>query len=126
MIIRSLQPGDIEYLRKIHQESWDSEFPFPDFITNCLACFAIEDDNGTLVSAGGLHLITEAVFITDKAKSVRKRKEALEELYRATMFAARYRGYDQIHAFVQQKSFAAHLQSYGFTEPKGISLVKNL
>lgn len=122
MILRNINPKDIDRIREIHQKYFDKEFSFEEFSKHYLNAFLVEDEVG-IISAGGVRTITETVIVTDKSRSVRDRKDALLNVLRASIFTATNSGYNQIHAFVQDEDFMRHLINTGFRETKGKALV---
>lgn len=121
MIIRTLQATDLDELRKIHQKHFAEEFSFPDFYNKFIGCFLVEDD-GRIISAGGIRTIVEAVVITDKDVMIHQRYKALEKLNIAFNFGALFHGYDSFHAFIQDREWKNHLLTKGFTPIKGDGL----
>jgi hypothetical protein len=126
MRIRALKPTDLYLLRKIHEEFYAHEFEFPDFSLGFLCCFVVEDDDGNVVSAGGLRPIAESIIITDKRQSIKKRREALYDILSASAFVAEKDKFNQIHAFVQEEGWTNHLLKVGFEPTKGRALVLNI
>lgn len=115
---------DFTELKKIHEKFYKDEFEFPDF-ARFLFSFVVTDNNG-IISAGGIRLIPEAILITDKDRSVRIRKAALLSILTALAFITDKEGYDQIHAFIQDRSWEKHLKKMGFQDCKGHALYLNL
>ena len=120
--IRSIDKNDLQALIKIHKEFYASEFDFPDFVSNYLCVFVIEDQNG-IISAGGVRQIAESVIITDKNRSVRTRVEALNKMLQANEFVCRKFGHNQLHAFIQDSGWKEQLIKSGFVPCKGDALV---
>ena len=68
-------------------------------------------------------ILLEAIAITDKRRSVRERREALYKLLQAELFCCSVYNFDQLHAFIQDPVWAAHLKKNGFRVCKGSALV---
>lgn len=126
MNIRLLKLEDEQELREIHAKYYSEEFTFDDFTRGFLISFAVEDESGRIISAGGLRPLVEAVIMTDKSHSVRDRREALYNMLAAFVLAGMERKIDSIHAFIQDEDWLNHLKQIGFKETKGKSLVLNI
>jgi len=118
-------PSDIDELRVIHEKFFSHEFPFSDLFDNSVSSLVVTD-NGKIVVGGQVRLITEATIVTDKDVAVEKRRRALIFLLDAFKFSIASRGFDQIHAFVQDETWERHLKKYGFKDTVGKSLVVNI
>lgn len=114
MKIRRLQESDVDHIRMLH-ERYYPQFEFPDFFHNYLCRFAITDSDDSIVIAGGVEPIAEAVLITDQAKSEISIGRALIEAQRACMFACGTHGITELHAFTDNPQYAKHLQQHGFS-----------
>lgn len=122
-----MQPSDIDELRKIHEKHYSSEFSFSDFASGFIAAFVVEDsESNTIITAGGIRAIVECVAITDKDISVRDRREALYKLLQACAFHTTSKGYNGLHAFIQNDDWLRQLKKVGFKETAGKSLVMPL
>jgi hypothetical protein len=126
MKIRALDPNDIDELRKIHEEHYKDEFPFPDFLNNFICAFVVVDDEGGIISGGGVRMIAESIMITDKDYPLRPRLSALCQVLDASEFVTRHAGLAEIHAFVQDDRWYNLLQKIGFLPTKGKPLVLEL
>lgn len=122
MNIRALTPYDVWKIKKIHEKHFAEEFDFPNFFENFLNAYIVES-NDSIVAAGGVRPIAEAILITDKDKSVRERREALYQILAASLFTCGRLGYSQLHAFTQDKKWTEHLLNIGFHHTKGEALV---
>lgn len=122
-MIRALKEIDIPELLRIHADYYADEFSFPDFEKKFLCAFAATDDDGKIISAGGIRLIPEAVLLTDKGYSVRARRKALFEILSALIYVTEKDGYDQVHAFVQEENWERVLTKIGFEPAIGKVLV---
>jgi len=123
-MIRAMREEDLEILKKIHEEYYKDEFCFPDFTDKFLWAFISTNECGEIIVGGGVRLIAEAVFITDKRQPVRVRRDALIDSLGACSYIADKDGYDQIHAFVQESCWLEHLFKVGFEPTKGNAVVK--
>lgn len=126
MILRSIQSGDYEQIKRIHEKYYKDEFSMPNFVSNFIGAFVIEKNN-QIVSVCSLRRIAEVIAITNKECSVRERLTALLTGSEAITFIAEREGYDQIHAFVQDESWEHILINKGkFKSTKGRSLVLDI
>jgi hypothetical protein len=126
MNIRALKESDLPLLRAIHAQHFSEEFEFPDFVSKFLCCFAVEDSDGNIISAGGIRPILELVMLTDKSESARKRHNAMFNILSASSYFARQGNFDQIHGFVQGQEWENILRKVGFVPTKGNALVLNI
>src|SRR3990167_3721699 len=106
MIIRALQPSDIDKLREIHTKFYETEFLFPSFL--------VVDDNENVISGGGVKSIAESIIITNRDYSPHERKSALLQILQASIFVANRNGFEQLHAFVKMISGMEFLKSMDF------------
>jgi len=120
MNIRTVTPEDMDTIRRIHKLFYEGEFNFPE--THYLSAFIIEED-GVMITTGGIRLITELIAVTNKDISVKKRREALVMLLQASSFVCDKLGYEHIHAFVQDENWYNQLIKRGFHTPKGKALI---
>lgn len=125
MWVRSLEPSDIYKISKIHEKHFEKEFVLPDFLDNYYAAFSVEDNNG-LITVGGVRPIAEVVTITDKDRTPTDRIKALYQVLDISIFIAQSRGFDQLHAFIQDKKWSNRLKRNGFVNTKGESLVLDI
>lgn len=123
MKLRAFTESDIAELREIHKRCFDEEFPFPNFLENYLSSFVVIDSNDKIITGGGVRVITEAVMVTDKNYEIVKRREAMLQMMQASMFTSASRGFNQLHAFVQDEKWLKHLERIGFKKSKGQTLV---
>lgn len=123
MIVRHIDENDLEQLKEIHKRYYDKEFPFPDFRDNFLCNLCVADDNNIVITGGGIRTILESIIITDKSRSPVDRKDALYSMLAASTYCVEKLGYDQLHAFVQDKVWLNRLKRVGFVETKGQALV---
>lgn len=126
MKIRALEAGDIDEIRRIHHEHYINEFDFPDFLHNFVCAFVVTDDDGKIVSAGGVRLIAESIVVTNKDYSVRDRRTALCYVLDASEFITKHADFKELHAFIQDEDWYNHLQKVGFLPTKGKPLVLEL
>jgi hypothetical protein len=126
MNIRAVQQSDFERIRQVYDAFFSDEFEFPDFLSNYLCAFVVEDSDQRLIAAAGVRTLAEVVAITNKDRSTRERRQALLEILKASAFTCSIKGYDQIHAFVQDYDWLRHLFKVGFRTTAGESLVFHL
>lgn len=117
-----MKEEDIRRLREIHCRYYKDEFTFPDFTSHFLNAFVIENE-GSIVTAGGLRVITEAVAITNKDLEIKERAEGLHKLLEAMVYTAHRDGFNEIHAFVQEERWKRVLLNRQFKKTKGEALV---
>lgn len=125
MKIRSLEPTDLELLKKIHEKHFEQEFVLPDFLDKYLCAFTVEDDDGIL-TIGGVRPIAEVVTVTNKDRTPKDRLDALYRVLDVSIFVAQKHDFDQLHAFVQDKRWSNRLHRNGFRPTKGQSLVLDI
>lgn len=106
MEIRYLESGDVEQIKKIYDEYF-SDLEIPDFLS--FHCVFVVTDNDRIVSVGGLKPLVEAIVLTDRSFSVRKRRGALLSIFTALTYAAEKLGFKRIHAFTFEDAWANHL-----------------
>lgn len=123
MDIKNLEVEDISKLRHIHALYFKDEFEFPDFMHGFLQAFSITNEQNSIITAGGVRPIMEAVLVTDMNKTPRERHEALLLALKASLHSCELLGHRQLHAFVQDDLWIHHLEKYGFKSTVGKSLV---
>lgn len=106
MIIRYIEPQDVEQIDKIY-ETYFSGMERPDF-SNFHCVFVVVEDN-RVISVGGLKPLVEAVVLTDRSFSVRKRRDALLNIHTGLTYAAKKLGFERIYAFCFEQSYSNHL-----------------
>jgi hypothetical protein len=116
MIIRALREDDIPKLHAIWKKHYANEFLFPDFLKHFLHAFLAEDEDGQIITAGGVRVLSEAVLITDKDKSPITRYKALCKMLHVAEFVANSNKFDQLHAFVRDETWERTLQKHDFHE----------
>lgn len=126
MNIRVISHSDINTLKLIHEKFYKHEFEFPNFFNHYLSAYVVIDDDGLIITGGGVRVITEAIAITDKDYPIKARREALMSMLQASMFTANVQGFDQLHVFIQDNKWMRHLKRVGFNNTKGQALVLNL
>lgn len=125
MNIRSLEPTDLDFLRRIHEKHFGQEFVLPDFLHKYYCAFTVEDADGIL-TIGGVRPIAEVVTVTNKDRAPKDRLDALYRILDVSMFVAQKHDFDQLHAFVQDKRWSNRLLRNGFRPTKGQSLVLDI
>lgn len=106
MEIRYLEPGDEGQIREIYHKYF-SNMEVPNF--SSFSCVFVVADNNHIISVGGLKPLVEAVVLTDRSFSVRKRREALLNIHTALVYCARKLGFKRLHAFTFEESYTNHL-----------------
>jgi N-acetylglutamate synthase-like GNAT family acetyltransferase len=121
MVIRNFENSDLNQLKKIHEMYYKHEFSLEDFCQKFMDFFVIEQD-GIIISAGGVRAIAEAVIVTNKAAEMDLKKQALYQMLHAQSFSCEKHGFTQLHAFVQDKAWERRLIKNGFARTKGNAL----
>lgn len=112
MIIREFREEDIATAKQIYYKYYE-DIEEIDF-TKLLCAFTVLDDNGSIVTIGGLKPLVELVALTDKGQSTRNRRRALVHLFQATLYTAINFKYDEIHLFTCSREWTKHLIKAGF------------
>lgn len=123
MIVRRMNPSDINELRRIHEKFFSEEFPFSHLFGNNLSSLVVTDDNDKIICGGQSQVIVEACVVTDKDIRVEERRRALYAILNHFKQGAACKGFDMLHAFVKNEKWEKHLKKAGFTESKGKALV---
>lgn len=121
-MIRELRSRDLIKLKEIHGKYYEKEFKFPDFRDHFICAYVVEDE-GRIITAGGVRTIVECIAITDKDISVRDRIHGLGYILNASKYFSEQSNYHEIHAFVQDEGWKRQLLKKGFTKTRGQSLV---
>ena len=119
MRIRPINPSDMNEIRKIHSKYYNYDLPEDHY----LCSFIVEDENGKMITAGGIRTIAEIIAVTDKEISPRIRREALMMLLRASNLVCNNNGYNQFHAFVTDEKWYNQLLRHGFNITNGKALI---
>lgn len=122
MKLRQLLPSDERELRYLHAQYYYPEFSFPDF-RKFIATFAVCDENDHIITAGGIKPIAESIIITDKFRSKLLRVRALHEILGTSIMICKQNNIDQLHAFIDGKTWEKALKSVGFNDCNGRALV---
>lgn len=118
MILRRPKEEEFAKLRQIHAQQ-EGAFEFPDF--NKLFTLYVVEHEGELIGFGAVQQLFEAIMFLDKSKPVADRVEAIGLMQEQA--EAECDG--QIHAFVQDDTFANFLKRrLGYKSTKGKALVK--
>lgn len=120
-MIRELRTTDIEELKRIHEKYYKDEFDFPNFFK--FLCAYVVEEEGKIITAGGIRTIVECIGITNKDLSVRERRNGLGYILNASKYFTQRNGFEQLHCFVQDESWMKHLLNSGFKKTTGQSLV---
>jgi N-acetylglutamate synthase-like GNAT family acetyltransferase len=116
MIIRALQESDIPELKRINSEYYPDD-SFPDFKENFLSVVVITDDDGTIITCGGVELIAESVSITNQAIPSNVRTKALLMLLDNMKYTCSGHRYNYMHAFVtDDEHWEKMLRKVGFKQ----------
>lgn len=123
MNVRLLTEDDIPAIRRIHSQYYEHEFDLSTLFNNPLGLFVVTNGDDEIICVGNVRTIIESVLITDKSFSVRQRREALYKVLEVSAYIGKNKGYDELHAFIQDKTWEKHLEKVGFYPTKGKSLV---
>src|SRR5262245_55203603 len=99
-MIRQIRFTDLDEIQKVHERHFEKELVLPDFLSDYLAAYLVEDSEG-IIAVGGVRSIAEAVTVSNKDRDPRARIHALYQLLDALSNVSRGVGFDQLHAFVQ-------------------------
>jgi hypothetical protein len=113
MKVRGLEFKDIEEIKELHKRFY-SDMELPDFLNGFLCCFAITDDNDSIITAGGVQPIGEVILVTDKDRSRIQIGKALREALRVSLFVGSKYKLDELVAFIKNDDYAHHLIQHGF------------
>jgi len=114
MKIRAMTIADLNEVGQLHDKYY-AEFAFPRF-GNMMNAFVIEDDDNSIIMAGGVEKVAEAVLVTNKEKSRIKIGKALVEAQMCSAFTCRTNSIRDLYAFVKDEDYAKHLLQHGFIE----------
>lgn len=117
MWVRGIFNRDVQQIQEIWQKYFANDFPFEEFFNQMKFSCLVEDSSNKIVTAMAVRPILEAVMITNKDCSPRKRVEAILQL---RPHIARL---GQVHAFVTDDGWESHLKRHGFRDSKGKALV---
>jgi len=109
-----MRPEDVDELKRIHEEFYREEFDIDVFNTQFLALFSVSDDDGNLITLGGVRPLAEIVLVTNKHISPRKRVEGLNDMLGMLSSVARHSKLNSLHAFVQDATWLEQLKTAGF------------
>lgn len=104
--------NDINEVSRLHDKYY-SEFRFPSF-GQMLNAFVIEDEDNSIIMAGGVENVAETVLVTNKEKSRIKIGKALVEAQQCATFTCKAHGINDLYAFVKDEEYAQHLLQHGF------------
>jgi len=121
MNLSFLGQGDMAQTKELYDQFFSQEFDFPDF-QRFLFSLVVRDGHGKVITAGGVRTLAESIIITDKNYPIEGRLAALKEMQGAQAYLAQQVGYDQLHAFIQDEKWLAHLKKHGFKDCIGKAL----
>ncbi len=114
MDIRALKPSDIVHIRKIFNQFYAKDVEFPDYLTNFLCAYVVEDSNKRIITAGGIRAIPEVCLVTDLNISPVTRVRALLQVLDASKDLTRSFNFDWLHAITDDPNWANQMKKYGF------------
>lgn len=121
MEIRFLEPKDLDWVRVMYN-AYFSDMEYPDFVNDFPVTYAVLEEND-IVAVGGIRPIAEAVVITDASESVRKRRDALLQIFNALTYSANKLNFKRLYAFTFDDVYANHLTKVGFNPIKESKLL---
>lgn len=119
MIISPVSWLDKPEIDRIYQ-NWYSNNEYPPFWEKCdsnrFQCsFTVKKENQEIVVAGGVKLIAEVVFLTNKDLPIRTRFDGLLQALGSSIVIAQGMKYGQLHAFVNNdEQYVKHMKKFGF------------
>ena len=91
---------DEDELREIWKKHFKDDFAFPDFFQHYLCAFKFMDNNGKIITTGGLRTIPEVVLVTDKDMPALKRMKSLRNALDFVRHIAYKNRYEHFHAVI--------------------------
>jgi hypothetical protein len=123
MKIRPFQDKDWKEVKIIHEKYHEKDFPMPQFLANdCIGKYVVED-NGKIILAGSLHLLVEAIVVTDVSAAPRQIHEALSKFLTVSTYESKFY---QLHCTVFDPKWMKQLVKRGFQKCKGVFLYYNI
>ena len=119
MIISPVGWTDKAEIDRIYQ-NWYSNNEYPPFwdksdSSRFHCSFTVKKENQEIVVAGGVKLIAEVVFITNKDLPVKTRFDGLLQALGSSIVIAQGMKYGQLHAFVNNdEQYVKHMKKFGF------------
>ncbi len=119
MIISPVSWLDKPEIDRIYQ-NWYPNNEYPPFWEKCdssrFQCsFTVKKENQEIVVAGGVKLIAEVVFLTNKDLPIRTRFDGLLQALGSSIVIAQGMKYGQLHAFVNNdEQYVKHMKKFGF------------
>lgn len=115
MILRPLKNSDD--LKIIYEKHYKDKF---EFVDNFVCSFIIED-NGKIITGGGIRLVPEVVIYTDKSKPIWSIGRALVKTIETCIILTKQLGFDKFVAVTSDSRWRKQLIRRGFVE-KGSTL----
>jgi len=123
--IRELEYGDLDELFKIHHEFYPND-ALPKFNRDFTV---ITDNEGKIITCGGVEVKAEAIIVTSKNYSSHVRTSALLELLRLLMLTCSRNNQSYLHALVangDDETWIRTLKKVGFKPLIGKVLIKEV
>ncbi len=122
MELRRPKLHELPKLREIHAP-FEDQFKFPDLALLSTIYVVVEYDQ--IIGFGTMQSILEVTVVLDQSRPAYDRMAALVVLDKQSELEAKEQGYNQIHAFIQDKKFANLMKNkFGYKKTKGKSFVK--
>lgn len=123
MIIRPIGWSDKADIDRIYKK-WYSANEYPPFWekddpNKFEVSFTVTHKDGQMILAGGVKLIAEVIFLTDKDLPVRTRFEGLLQGLGSSIVIAQGMKHRHLHAFVNNdEQYVRHMMKFGFKKIK--------
>lgn len=81
--------------------------------------FCVKSKSNELIVAGGVKLIAEVIFLTDKDQPLKTRYDALLQALGSSIVITQGMKYRHLHAFVNNdEQYVKHMKKFGFKDLK--------
>lgn len=124
MNIRNFEESDVPALIEIHKQ-YSSEFGIEEFKED-FKCFFVVEENGQVITLGGVRMIPEVVIMTNRESSIFSRVKAIRVLFSAIKFMSHRAGLNNLHCFIQDYAWLRILLRNGFRKTRGVSLITDI
>lgn len=127
MKVNQLTFADVDKIKEIHEKFYP-DLEFPDFFNGFMCAFVINEDDDTIILAGGVRLIAESIVITNKDLTAAARVRALLKALEISTHVCKNTSPNitQLHAFVGEKFWANQLKEHGFRKMVSEALVLDI
>ncbi len=119
---RPVTINDLTEIKRLH-DAYYSELDFPEF-SRLLNSFLVEDENGDIVTAGGIEPMAEGLLVSNKSMNRIKLGKALVIAQGAFLVTCERFGFKWLHAFTKNPDFVRHLLQHGFETRNGDQVLR--